>query len=169
MTPNAIYSKSGKGVQEASGKTSLLSRGDRAVLSAFDGRLTVSDVADRIGKPFDTAFQRLILQLERDGYIREVSAGTAPAAAAKPAPSAAAAGPDLDFTIAIPASPPPKPKVAPAPKVDSATKARAETEKKAQEDNMARARREAEERAQKERDKVKAELKAAKKAATGHG
>ena len=78
MTPNAIYSKSGKGVQEASGKTSLLSRGDRAVLSAFDGRLSVSDVADRVGKPFDTTFQRLILQLERDGYIREVAPGTAP-------------------------------------------------------------------------------------------
>ena len=156
MTPNAIYSKSGKGVQEASGKTSLLSRGDRAVLSAFDGRLTVSDVADRVGKPYDAKFQQLITQLEKDGYIREVSAGAAPAAkpsaparpaAAAPKPAAAPAaapGEDLDFTIAIPASPPPKPKMAPAPQMDSAAKARAETEKKAQEDNMARARREAE-------------------------
>ena len=180
MTPKAIYSKSGKGVQEASGKTSLLSRGDRAVLSAFDGRLTVSDVADRVGKPFDNTFQRLILQLERDGYIREVSAGAAPAAArpgaaparppapaAKPAASAAPeGGSDLDFTIAIPASPPPKPKVAPAPQVDPATKARAETEKKAQEDNMARARREAEERAQRERDRVKSEAEAKVRAET---
>ena len=183
MTPKAIYSKSGKGVQEASGKTSLLSRGDRAVLSAFDGRLTVSDVADRVGKPFDNPFQRLILQLERDGYIREVSAGAAPAAAparpgaaptrppapvAKPAASAAPAsgGSDLDFTIAIPASPPPKPKMAPAPLVDPATKARAENEKKAQEDNMARARREAEERAQKERDRVKTEAEAKVRAET---
>jgi len=174
MTPNAIYSKSGKGVQEASGKTSLLSRGDRAVLSAFDGRLTVSDVADRVGKPFDAKFLQLIVQLEREGYIREVAAGAAPAAkpsaparpaaaAAKPAPPAApaaAAGPDLDFTIAIPASPPPKPKIAAAPQMDSASKARAETEKKAQEDNMARARREAEEKQQKERDRVKAEAEA---------
>ena len=38
MNPTAIYSKSGKGVQEASGKTSFLDRGDRAVLSAIDGR-----------------------------------------------------------------------------------------------------------------------------------
>ena len=178
MTPNAIYSKSGKGVQEASGKTSLLSRGDRAVLSAFDGRLTVSDVADRVGKPYDAKFQQLIVQLEKDGYIREVSAGAAPAAkpsaarpaaaAAKPAPAApaAAAGPDLDFTIAIPASPPPKPKIAAAPQMDAAAKARAETEKRAQEDNMARARREAEERAQKERDRVKAEAEAKIRAET---
>jgi hypothetical protein len=178
MTPNAIYSKSGKGVQEASGKTSLLSRGDRAVLSAFDGRLTISDVADRVGKAYDAKFQQLIVQLEREGYIREVSAGGAPAkpsaparpaaAAAKPAPAAPAAapGPDLDFTIAIPASPPPRPKVAAAPQMDSASKARAETEKKAQEDNMARARREAEEKAQKERDRVKTEAEAKIRAET---
>ena len=38
MKPSAIYSKSGKGVQEASGKTSLLKRADRTVLSAIDGR-----------------------------------------------------------------------------------------------------------------------------------
>ena len=32
MSPFAIYSKTGKGVQEASGKTSLLDRAERAVL-----------------------------------------------------------------------------------------------------------------------------------------
>jgi len=52
MNPSAIYSKSGKGVQEASGKTSLLKRGDRAVLSAIDGRATLAEVAQKIGKPF---------------------------------------------------------------------------------------------------------------------
>ena len=36
MNASAIYSKSGKGVQEAAGKTSHLSRPDRAVLSAID-------------------------------------------------------------------------------------------------------------------------------------
>jgi hypothetical protein len=50
--------------------------------------------------------------------------------------------------------------------MDSASKARAETEKKAQEDNMARARREAEEKAQKERDRVKAEAEAKIRAET---
>src|SRR3979411_2074535 len=77
MTPNAIYSKSGKGVQEASGKTSVLSRGDRAVLSAFDGRLTVKEVAERVGKTFDASFEKTIRQLERAGCVREASAGAA--------------------------------------------------------------------------------------------
>ena len=36
MRPNAIYSKSGKGVQEASGKTSLLKREHRVVLAAIE-------------------------------------------------------------------------------------------------------------------------------------
>jgi len=171
MNSTAIYSKSGKGVQEASGKTSNLSRGDRAVLSAFDGRLTVKDVAERVGKPFDANFEKLITQLDRDGYIREVSSGTpsvqAKPAAAKPAAAAPAAKPaggggggaDLDFTIAIPAAPAHKP----PPKAATATPAaaaRAEADKKVSEDAMTRARREAEERQQKERDRIKAETEA---------
>ena len=88
MRPNAIYSKSGKGVQEASGKTTLLKREHRAVLAAIDGRATLADVAQKSGNEYDTDFQRLIIQLDKDGFIREVSSGAAagPAAgAAKPA------------------------------------------------------------------------------------
>ena len=58
MNPTAIFSKSGKGVQEASGKTSHLSRPDRAVLSAIDGRATLADVAQKVGKKFDTTSSR---------------------------------------------------------------------------------------------------------------
>src|ERR1700704_5548731 len=155
MNPSAIYSKSGKGVQEASGKTSNLARADRAVLSAFDGRLTLADVAERLGRQYDARFEQVVVQLDKDGYIREVSSGASAAkpAAGKPAaapakPAAAPAkapGADLDFTISIPAAPtakaPPK-----AATMAPAAAARAETEKKAQEDNMTRARREAEER-----------------------
>src|SRR5438477_187200 len=65
MNPTAIYSKSGKGVQEAAGKTSLLQRPDRAVLSAIDGRATLADVAQKVGKPFDAAFQALITTLNK--------------------------------------------------------------------------------------------------------
>src|SRR5258706_14976377 len=114
MTPNAIYSKTGKGVQEASGKTSILSRGDRAVLSAFDGRISVKDVADRVGRDFDAKFEQLVAQLAKDGFIREVQAVPeltqprppgATRAAAAPARPAGAPGADLDFTIASPAKP----------------------------------------------------------------
>src|SRR5689334_4749142 len=109
MNPTAIYSKSGKGVQEASGKTSLLDRGDRAVLSAIDGRANLGDVAKKVGKTFDNAFQTLITKLDKEGFIREASPGAAAAApaakpaAAKPAAKSAAkpasddSGGDLDF------------------------------------------------------------------------
>src|SRR3954469_9276474 len=113
MTPSAIYSKSGKGVQEASGKTSILSRGDRAVLSAFDGRISVQDGAERVGRDFDAKFQQLINQLEKDGFIRVVQAppeltqprppGMRPAAPPAARPGASAPGPDLDFTVGSPA------------------------------------------------------------------
>src|ERR671930_1120219 len=93
MNPTAIYSKSGKGVQEASGKTSLLQRGDRAVLAAIDGRATLADVAERVGKQYDAAFQKLIAQLDKDGFIREVTAGSPAAAPAKPAAATAKAAP----------------------------------------------------------------------------
>src|SRR5205807_3420950 len=89
MNPTAIYSKSGKGVQEAAGKTSLLQRPDRAVLSAIDGRATLADVAQKVGKSFDAAFQALITKLDKDGFVREVSAGAAAAQPAAPKPAAA--------------------------------------------------------------------------------
>jgi hypothetical protein len=115
MNASAIYSKSGKGVQEAAGKTSHLPRSDRAVLSAIDGRATLADVAQKVGKAFDPAFEKLIETLDKGGFIREVSAGTA-APAPKPAaggkPAAASARPagstapmdavsDLDFTASL--------------------------------------------------------------------
>src|SRR5436189_5687910 len=91
MKPTASCSKSGKGVQEAAGKTSLLQRADRAILSAIDGRATLADVAQKVGKTFDAAFQALITKLDTDGFIRGVSPGAAAAASAAPPKPAAAA------------------------------------------------------------------------------
>src|SRR5687767_16006891 len=89
MNASAIYSKSGKGVQEAAGKTSHLSRPDRAVLSAIDGRATLAEVAQKVGKTFDGEFEKLVQALDKGGFIREVSAGTAGAAKAGVAPKPA--------------------------------------------------------------------------------
>src|SRR5882672_10792170 len=177
MRPNAIYSKSGKGVQEASGKTSLLKREHRAVLAAIDGRATLADVAQKSGNEYDADFQRLIIQLDKDGFIREVSsgAGAGPAAgAAKPAGKLDTAI-DLDFsslassqkanTAPQPTRPPPPP--APkAPAVDMAAKAAAERRAKEQESALHRARQEAEEKAQAERERQRAEAEAKVRAET---
>src|SRR6267378_2965510 len=177
MRPNAIYSKSGKGVQEASGKTSLLRREHRVVLAAIDGRATLADVAQKSGNEYDADFQRLIVQLDKDGFIREVSSGTAagPAAGAtKPAGKLDTAI-DLDFsslassqkanTAPQPTRPPPPP--APkAPAVDMAAKAAAERRAKEQESALHRARKEAEEKALAERERQRAEAEAKVRAET---
>src|SRR5881396_645450 len=177
MRPNAIYSKSGKGVQEASGKTSLLKREHRVVLAAIDGRATLADVAQKSGNEYDADFQRLIIQLDKDGFIREVSSGTAAspaAAAARPAGKLDTAI-DLDFsslassqkanTAPQPTRPPPPP--APkAPAVDMAAKAAAERRAKEQESALHRARKEAEEKAGAERERQRAEAEAKVRAET---
>src|SRR5438552_896590 len=172
MRPNAIYSKSGKGVQEASGKTSLLKREHRVVLAAVDGRATLADVAQKSGSEYDADFQRLIMQLDKDGFIREVSSGTAAspaAAAARPAGKLDTAI-DLDFsslassqkanTAPQPTRPPPPPPAPKAPAVDMAAKAAAERRAKEQESALHRARKDAEEKAQAERERQRGEAEA---------
>ena len=167
---SAIFSKTGKGVQEASGKTSHLSRGDRAVLSAIDGKTPLTEVQKHFEKLAGPKFEALIQQLDKDGFIREVSSGSQSAAPARPAAPAAKAPPKaapppaddgdgLDFTQAIKF--PPKAPAAPAapkpPPVDLAAAARAESERRAKEQQATdyKARAEAEARA-----KAEAEQKA---------
>src|SRR5438270_2772597 len=175
MRPNAVYSKAGKGVQEASGKTSLLKREHRAVLTAIDGRATLADVAQKSGNEYDAEFQRLIGQLDKDGFIREVSPGSGAAPAAGPTKPAGKPDTaiDLDFsqiassqkanTAALPTRRPPPPK---APAVDMAAKAAAERRAKEQESALLRARQEAEEKAQAERERHRAEAEAKVRAET---
>jgi hypothetical protein len=192
MNASAIYSKSGKGVQEAAGKTSHLSRPDRAVLSAIDGRATLAEVAQKVGKTFDGEFEKLVQALDKGGFIREVSAGTAgaakPGAAPKPAAKPASLDPasDLDFTAALqmprgsgrtqpPPQAPPKPAPPPKPSVpippappppSAAERVQAEKVAKEQQDAFAKAREEAEKKAQAERDRLKAESEAKVRAET---
>ena len=167
LNPRAIFSKTGKGVQEASGKTSHLSRADRAVLSAIDGKTMLSDVAAKFDKLSADKFDALIQQLDKDGFVREVSSGaqaapttprpaTTRAAPKAPPPPAGDDGEFLDFTQAI--NVPPKATAAPkAPPVDLAAAARADAERRAKEQQATdyKARQEAEARA-----KVEAEQKA---------
>ena len=181
MNPTAIYSKSGKGVQEASGKTSHLNRGDRAVLSAIDGRATLGDVAVKVGKTFDNSFKELISKLDKEGFIREASPGVAAKGAPAPAAKAAAksadsgGGGDLDFSSLgggappkaapppppqRPAAPPPRPAAPPPPPPPPKPSAAAEAQAKAQQSALQKAREEAEAKADAERQRVKLEAEA---------
>jgi class 3 adenylate cyclase len=141
MNPTAIYSKTGKGVQEASGKTSNLSRADRAVLAAIDGKTNIAALYKKFDKTPPPKFDQLIERLDREGYIREAT----PSARSAAPPSRPAGAPppskpmdvvsDLDFTgVFAPVSPPSSgaPSVPKGPAVDLAAKARAEAEKRAQ-------------------------------------
>src|SRR3954469_8747792 len=171
MKPSTIYSKSGKGVQEASGKTSLLKRADRAVLSAIDGRATLGEVAQKVGKSFDGEFEKLIAQLDKDGFVREVTAAAPSSSQSRPAvstvkpgakaPAAKAGGAeDLDFTTIMPAIKP-----APRPLASAAAPSKAQVSDaalraKEQESALYKARQEAEAKAQAERERVKHEAEA---------
>ena len=179
MNFSAIFSKTGKGVQEASGKTSHLSRADRAVLSAIDGKTNLGEVAKKFEKIPEAKFDALIQQLDKDGFIREVSTGSqsappprpAPAAKAPAAPKAPPSSEDssdgLDFThvMKVPSklsSGAPKP-----PQMDLAAAARADVERKAQDQSLDyKARQEAELKAKAVADaKAKAEAEAKARAA----
>jgi len=146
LNPSSIFSKTGKGVQEAGGKTSHLSRADRAVLAVINGKTQMGEVAKKFEKIAPEKFEALIAQLDKDGFIREVSSGAAPAAPtpprpaarapappAKPAAPAAGADEDSDFTAVAPA---PKPAAPAKPTLDLAAAARAGSDKKAKENEQ---------------------------------
>jgi len=170
MNPSSIYSKTGKGVQEASGKTSHLSRADRAILAAIDGKTTLGQLATKFDRAPDDKFFAVIKKMDEGGFIREVPSGTVQRGAANaPRPSVPPAGPssrapaassggggDLDFTQIFSAPPKmEKPPAAPAP-----SKPPPPTSK----DPMVAAREAAEARARAERE-AKAKAEAAQKAA----
>jgi len=158
MNPSAIYSKTGKGVQEASGKTSHLPRGDRAILSAIDGKITIKELSAKFDRAPDERFLALIRKMDQEGFIREVSPGTVQRGAAnapKPAsgaPSKPAArspdvtGHDLDFTQIF--SAPPKLEKPAAPPSDPMAAARHEAEMRARAEREAKAKAEAAAKAQ---------------------
>jgi len=148
MNPSAIYSKTGKGVQEASGKTSTLSRGDRAILAAIDGKISLQQLSARFDRAADERFFALIRKMDADGFIREVSPGTVQRGAANaprpskptPKPAAGGGGEDLDFTQIF--SAPPKierPSVAPPISKDPMAAARDAAEQRARAEREAKA------------------------------
>ena len=132
MNEFSIYSKTGKGMHEAAGKSSFLSRGDRAVLAQVDGKSSVSEINKKFEKIDSIKLQQLIQQLEKDGFVREIASAATPAqtpsapkppVGAKPPAAAAASDEDLDFTAAVQ----PRKPSAPKPSIDLAAQARAAT------------------------------------------
>ena len=110
MDGSSIFSKTGKGMLEASGKSSVLARADRAVLAKIDGKTRAAEINKSFEKIDEAKFLALLRQLEKDGFVREVASSAVPPVSAPPKPVApppaakpagAAAGEDLDFTQAL--------------------------------------------------------------------
>ena len=71
MHRGTILTKTGKGLKEATGKTSNLSRDLRNVLKEIDGQIGVSKLLDKFEKVTEPKLLEVLKQLETEGYVRE--------------------------------------------------------------------------------------------------
>jgi hypothetical protein len=115
MNRRTIFTKTGKGLMETTGKTNDLSRDLRNILKEIDGKVSVSKLLDRLDRYTVPKLLEVLGSLERDGYVREFVAqqdGPSPARVSMsqpPAsqPSVPGGEDDLDFSslVSTPASP----------------------------------------------------------------
>src|ERR1039457_3066343 len=174
MDRKTVFSKTAKGLMEATGKTSVLSRDMRILLKEIDGKATFGEVHAKLGKVPEAKLREALGVLAKNDFIREFTQAVQP-------PKGPAAGDemDLDFTMSIPTIPTLAKKAEEAAaraKAEAEAKAKGEAEAtakaaaemRAKRDAQERARREAEDRARKEAGvRTKAEEPARIEAAAG--
>jgi len=110
MNRRSILTKTGKGLMEATGKTSNLSRDLRNILKEIDGKVSVSELLEKFGKMPEPRLLETLSGMAKEGYLREFvgkqdEAPRAPAGRAPAQSSADGGGEDLDFTAFTPAKP----------------------------------------------------------------
>src|SRR5580765_4524071 len=109
MNRRSILTKTGKGLMEATGKTSNLSRDLRNILKEIDGKVSVSELTEKFSKMGETKLLECLSGMERDGYLREFvgkqEAGPSTPPGRGPASQSLGEGSDLDFTAFTPAKP----------------------------------------------------------------
>jgi len=98
MDSKTVFTKTARGLLEATGKTSVLSRDMRALLKEIDGKVTLAEAQAKLGKVPQARLQQALQVLVKNDFIREFRQ----AQTAAPAQSAAGVDTDLDFTVAIP-------------------------------------------------------------------
>ncbi|HEY6239295.1 MAG TPA: hypothetical protein VIW78_00495, partial [Burkholderiales bacterium] len=161
MNRRSILTKTGKGLMEATGKTSNLSRDLRNILKEIDGKVSVSELLEK-GKLTEAKLLEGLTYMEKEGYVREFvgkqeEAPRAPVGRGSISQSPADGGEDLDFTSFTPAPMKPAAKVNEDGRLQTqaqeiarqarATRAREEAVAKARAEAAARARAEAEQKA----------------------
>src|SRR5882724_271163 len=110
MNRRSILTKTGKGLMEATGKTSDLARDLRNILKEIDGKVSVSELMRTFAKMTEPELIEALKSMEREGYLREFvgkqDEAPRPSIPRTPtAPSSADSGEDLDFTAFTPAKP----------------------------------------------------------------
>jgi len=146
---------------EVTGKTSLLSRELRGVLTQVDGKATVGDIHQKLdkfseGKLFDT-----LGKLSKDGFVREFVSAPTSISPPSQVPIVQEEGEDLDFTD-LASSPPSRP--TPPARAEEAARQNAEADEVARQVASARAKDEAEAKAKAKRE-AEAEEKSRRAAA----
>src|SRR5437667_6824350 len=160
MNRRSILTKTGKGLMEATGKTSNLSRDLRNILKEIDGKVSVSELMQRFSRMTEPELLEDLKSMEREGYLREFvgkqDEAPRPSIPRTPtAPSSADGGEDLDFTAFTPAKPSAKTgedsrlqaQAQDIARQAQATRGREEAAARARAEAAARARAEAEQRA----------------------
>src|SRR5262249_40612491 len=115
MNRKSILTKTGKGLMEATGKTSNLSRDLRNILKEIDGKVSVSDLSEKFDRMSEQKLLEALGTMEREGYVREFI-GKQDEAPKTPAPLGRAeqtggtggtggTHSDLDFTAFTPSKP----------------------------------------------------------------
>jgi hypothetical protein len=109
MNRRSILTKTGKGLMEATGKTSNLSRDLRNILKEMDGKVSVSELTEKFPKLGESKLLEALSSMERDGYVREFvgkqEEGPRAPVASGPGSQSLGDGSDLDFTAFTPAKP----------------------------------------------------------------
>ena len=171
MNPTAIYSKSGKGVQEASGKTSLLQRGDRAVLAKAREEAEAKAAAERekLKKEAEAkarAEMEAKVRAEAEDKVKEAAAARAKAEAEAKAKTAqeAAARAAAEAKAKAEAEARAKIEAQAKAKLEAERKAREELERKLEAERKAREEAERKAKAEAERKAKEAEEKARREA-----
>jgi len=165
MDRRTVLTKTAKGLMEVTGKTSLLPRDLRNVLSQVDGKATVGDLHQKLDKFTEPKLLEALGRLAKDGFVREFV--SAPASISPPSQVPIVQEDiDLDFTALI-SKPPTKAEVTAQTKAEADEVARQVAQARAKQDVDARGKREAEDKAKRaaeEKAKRDAEGRARKEA-----
>jgi hypothetical protein len=156
MDRRTVLTKTAKGLMEVTGKTSLLSRELRSVLTQVDGKATVGDIHQKLDKFSETKLFDTLGKLTKDGFVREFV--SAPTSISPPSqmPIVQEEGEDLDFTSLTSRPPTRAAETAKqSAEADEVGRQVASARAKSENDSKAKAKRDAQER-EKEKEKEKA-------------